>query len=112
MGIPILVTVLTEDRDDLDLVRGALECLVHAMTPTSLGNQPGAAGGLLDTAATGDQLPAHPPPTTAKRGTPDSASAQEAQAGAVNAELFARRPEHVQLLLQVGWLPGQRSRRW
>lgn len=70
MGLPILVTVLQEDRDDVDLVRGALECLVAAMAPVSV------------------------------QGQQDSNS-QEAQAGAVNAELFARKPENVLLLLNL-----------
>ncbi len=77
MGLPVLVSVLHEDRDDLELVRGALECLVAAMLPSS--QQPGAdAGG----AATG-------------------LSSQEQQAAAINAELFARKPEQVQLLLNL-----------
>ena len=30
MGLPILVNVLKDDRDDLELLRGALEALVQA----------------------------------------------------------------------------------
>lgn len=72
MGLPVLVSVLKEDRDDLDLVRGALECLVCAMAqPQEQHTQPGYH------------------------------TNQESQAGAINAELFARHPEHVQLLLNL-----------
>eukprot|EP00983_Pelagomonas_calceolata_P105540 1159140-Pelagomonas_calceolata.AAC.3 len=36
-GVPLLMSVLQEDRDDLGLMRGALECFVHAMRlPPSL----------------------------------------------------------------------------
>jgi hypothetical protein len=31
MGLPVLASVLQDDRDDVDLVRGALEVLVLAM---------------------------------------------------------------------------------
>jgi hypothetical protein len=31
MGFPVLVSVLMDDRDDIELVRGALESLVLAM---------------------------------------------------------------------------------
>ncbi len=30
-GVPLLMSVLQDDRDDVDLMRGALECFVHAM---------------------------------------------------------------------------------
>lgn len=72
MGIPVLVSVLMDDRDDLELLQGALECLVHAMAM-------------------------HP---ETESGHPGQATA-ESQAGAVNAELFARKPEHVSLLLSL-----------
>ena len=32
-GVPLMVSVLQDDRDDLGLLRGALECCVHAMCP-------------------------------------------------------------------------------
>jgi hypothetical protein len=31
MGIPVLVTVLFEDKDDLELIRGALESMINAI---------------------------------------------------------------------------------
>ena len=31
MGIPVLVTVLFEDKDDLELIRGALEAMINAI---------------------------------------------------------------------------------
>ncbi|CAL5356206.1 unnamed protein product [Camellia sinensis] len=33
MGFPVLVSVLKEERDDVEMVRGALETLVSALTP-------------------------------------------------------------------------------
>jgi hypothetical protein len=45
MGIPVLLAVLQDDRDDLDLVRGALECLVAAMTPGGWRHGMGETGG-------------------------------------------------------------------
>eukprot|EP00955_Chlamydomonas_euryale_P118687 366555-Chlamydomonas_euryale.AAC.12 len=33
MGMPVLATVLKDDRDDIELVRGTLEVLNLAMTP-------------------------------------------------------------------------------
>lgn len=78
MGIPVLVTVLQDDRDDLELLRGALECLVHAMA---------GAG--------------NPPPQGPALTPQQQQAALEAQAGAVNAEMFARKPEHVALLLAL-----------
>lgn len=33
MGFPVLLTVLKEERDDVEMVRGALETLVSALTP-------------------------------------------------------------------------------
>lgn len=34
MGFPVLMSVLREERDDVEMVRGALETLVSALTPT------------------------------------------------------------------------------
>jgi hypothetical protein len=97
----VLVAVLTEDRDDLNLVRGALECLVLAMASTSSGLGVASAP---DAANSGDQHTYHQQDRTTDpkaAATARGGSPQEAQAGAINAELFARKPEHVQLLLQV-----------
>lgn len=44
MGLPILAAVLSDDRDDLDLVRGALEVLLLAMAGADSA-QPAAGGG-------------------------------------------------------------------
>jgi hypothetical protein len=101
MGIPTLLEVLQEDREDLELMRGALECFVFAMQP-----QPQPLPG---------QQPA-PPPSSAAWGKPQHQQQQpecghqaqqshqghaEMQAAAVNAELFSRRQENVLLLLSL-----------
>nr|ATG70663.1 golgin candidate 6 [Microbiota decussata] len=39
MGFPVLMSVLKEERDDVEMVRGALETLVNALTPIE--NTPG-----------------------------------------------------------------------
>uniref|UniRef100_A0A7N0UNC8 Golgin candidate 6 n=2 Tax=Kalanchoe fedtschenkoi TaxID=63787 RepID=A0A7N0UNC8_KALFE len=40
MGFPVLVSVLKEERDDTEMVRGALETLVGALTPINHGKGP------------------------------------------------------------------------
>ncbi len=38
MGLPILCEVVREERDDLEMLRGALECLCLAVPAASGGN--------------------------------------------------------------------------
>lgn len=38
MGFPILLSVLKEERDDVEIIRGSLETLVSALTPTDTGH--------------------------------------------------------------------------
>ncbi|KAF5186898.1 golgin candidate [Thalictrum thalictroides] len=40
MGFPVLMGVLKEERDDVEMVRGALETLVSALTPTDVARGP------------------------------------------------------------------------
>nr|GMC98179.1 golgin candidate 6 [Ipomoea batatas] len=40
MGFPVILSVLKEERDDVEMVRGALETLVSALTPISHGKVP------------------------------------------------------------------------
>lgn len=87
MGLPIMVGVLQEDRDDEALLHGALEVLLLAMPA---GDVPAAAtagsdGGVSRPAA------AMPP---AGGGAP-------VDFGSVNAELFCRKPDSVALLLTL-----------
>ena len=37
-GLPALCTVLQDERGDLEMVRGALECLVLAIQPSACGD--------------------------------------------------------------------------
>ncbi|GJP49102.1 hypothetical protein CLOM_g8362 [Closterium sp. NIES-68] len=69
MGIPVLLSVLREDREDVDLVRGALEVLVAGLA-----------------AAAAD---------TYHRST----GHQRVSPGVINSELFAREPNSIALLL-------------
>lgn len=39
MGFPILLSVLKEERDDVEIIRGSLETLVSALTPTDTGHE-------------------------------------------------------------------------
>ncbi|KAG2445332.1 hypothetical protein HYH02_008798 [Chlamydomonas schloesseri] len=73
MGVPILMAVLRDDRDDVALLQSTLESLVAATT-----------GGGHD---------AHRPDH------PHHVSAAEAHAAALNAEVLARQREHIGLLL-------------
>ncbi|KAG2502027.1 hypothetical protein HYH03_000521 [Edaphochlamys debaryana] len=89
MGIPILIAVLRDDRDDVQLLQGALEALVAATSSSHDTHHPShdpAAG------ERGDGSSPYPP-------HPAGITPAEAQAAAVNAELFARQREHVGLLL-------------
>ncbi|KAK1312525.1 Golgin candidate 6 [Acorus calamus] len=40
MGFPVLISVLKEDREDIELVRGALETLVSSLTPVDTAQRP------------------------------------------------------------------------
>ncbi|XP_068650224.1 golgin candidate 6 isoform X2 [Aristolochia californica] len=40
MGFPVLMTILKEERDDVEMVRGALETMVGALTPLSSAHGP------------------------------------------------------------------------
>ena len=44
MGLPCLAAVLRDDRDDIELVRGALECLVLAVGQPASGDLSGGGG--------------------------------------------------------------------
>lgn len=37
-GFPVLLSVLKEERDDIEIIRGALETLVSALTPIDTSN--------------------------------------------------------------------------
>eukprot|EP00879_Flechtneria_rotunda_P018698 GHRR01019621.1.p1 GENE.GHRR01019621.1~~GHRR01019621.1.p1 ORF type:complete len:291 (+),score=118.08 GHRR01019621.1:187-1059(+) len=72
MGIPVMLSVLQEDRDDIELVKGALEVLYLSMA-------------MPDTAAAGkagEQQPECSPPPAL-----------------INADLYCRAPDNVLLLL-------------
>lgn len=71
MGFPVLMEVLKEEREDLDMVRGALEVLLNGLSATFPGED--AAG----------------------------SKGQEVAPGQVNAELFAREAGSVPLLLSL-----------
>ncbi|KAF8066204.1 ycf42 [Scenedesmus sp. PABB004] len=120
MGLPVLLSVLQEDRDDAELLKGALEVL-----QLSVALPPGAsAGGGADAAAAaaaqqlevrpGGRLRAGAPsarPRAARRASrlpppppppppPAAATAQRAPPPAlINADLFCRAPDNVLLLL-------------
>ncbi|GAX81853.1 hypothetical protein CEUSTIGMA_g9281.t1 [Chlamydomonas eustigma] len=80
MGLPVLVSVLMDDRDDIELVRGALESLVLAV-----GLPAGGEGVPVPSGSTTNNI----------------VSASEHQAGGVNADLFTRVPNHVPMLLAL-----------
>ncbi|GFR43391.1 hypothetical protein Agub_g4466, partial [Astrephomene gubernaculifera] len=84
MGLPVLLGVLRDDRDDITLLAGALEVLLAATTtpPSIAAAAAAAAGG----AAGRQQLP-------------PGVSAAEAQAACLTADLLSRQREHVGLLL-------------
>lgn len=55
MGFPVLMHVLQDDREDVELVRGALECLLLAMgggEELDAGVTPGEAAGTIGPAET------------------------------------------------------------
>ncbi|KXZ52056.1 hypothetical protein GPECTOR_10g1079 [Gonium pectorale] len=88
MGLPVLISVLRDERDDLELLRGALEALLAATSSShGTGAGAGAAGGGAE-AVGGGGLAEH-----------NGLSAAEAHAAALNAELLARQRESVGLLL-------------
>ena len=75
LGLPALSSVLHDDKEDVDLLRGALEVLVLAMASNS--------------STQGSQQHNTKPQD------------QESQAGLVNADLFSRNTSHVLLLLSL-----------
>lgn len=81
MGLPTLLAVLREDREDAELLRGALECLVAACSDVN------------DTSAAVAS-------TSAPSGAPGSPPAVSSTAG-LNAELVCRSPDHVTILLSI-----------
>eukprot|EP00873_Tetraselmis_striata_P011622 jgi/Tetstr1/431886/TSEL_021376.t2 len=74
MGFPVLTEVLREDREDTEMVQGALEVLINAC--------------------------GCPPSAAPAEGSP-GATHNEVQAGALNSDLFAREPANTHLLLSL-----------
>ena len=79
IGLPTLITSLTEERNDTELVHGVLEVLVNALT----GGGAGADGG-ADTAVHAGNEGAH-----------------LAHAGAANADAFLRSPTNLDLVMSL-----------
>ena len=79
IGLPTLITSLTEERNDTELVHGVLEVLVNALT----GGGAGAEGG-ADTAVHAGNEGAH-----------------LAHAGAANADAFLRAPTNLDLVMSL-----------
>ena len=79
IGLPTLITSLTEERNDTELVHGVLEVLVNALT----GGVAGVDGG-ADTAVREGGEGAH-----------------LAHAGAANADAFVRNPANLELALSL-----------
>ncbi|CAI5525138.1 unnamed protein product, partial [Closterium sp. Naga37s-1] len=77
MGIPVLLSVLREDREDVDLIRGALEVLVAGLAA-------GAGGGGAE-----------------QREREWGQQQQRVAPGVINSELFAREPHSIALLLAL-----------
>ncbi|GIL59792.1 hypothetical protein Vafri_14513, partial [Volvox africanus] len=84
MGIPVLMAVLRDDRDDVALLQGTLEALVAA-----------TSGGTLASGHERHEQHGH----QAAHSLPQGLTAAEAHAAALNADLIAREPENVGLLL-------------
>ncbi|KIZ02927.1 hypothetical protein MNEG_5036 [Monoraphidium neglectum] len=80
MGLPVLLAVVTEDRDDTELTRTALEALALSFGGGEGGRASGGGTPAARAAARGEG----PPPP-----------------GVMNAELFARSPDNVRLLLSL-----------
>lgn len=77
MGLLVLVAVIRDNKDDVELLRGALEALLHACSP---------AGRPLPSTSAAAAAPAPP---------------DVVPAGTINAGLYCRTPDHVVLLLSL-----------
>eukprot|EP00883_Tetradesmus_obliquus_P001778 jgi/Sobl393_1/11873/SZX62368.1 len=84
MGLPVLLAVLQEDRDDLELLKGALEVLQLTVALPEAASAAGSRGGAAaqqQQQQLQQQLEHSPPPAL------------------INADLFCRAPDNVLLLL-------------
>ena len=109
MGFPILCEVVREEREDLDMLRGALECLVlalaHGEPPKANPRRPQAwellllSSRILSTRCSLWPSTAQALDRCARGRWP--MRTQEAHVSAINSELFARGKGHVSMLLAL-----------